>query len=136
MNIRTKTRVAPPSVVMTNFTIAAADAAAALARLETAAEDLEDVAAAQAGLAGLAAGEEMFPEEVVGKLIDGKNPVRVFRLYRGFSQAELGRRAGVRQGTISDIEEGDIGMSRVGTIERLARALSVGIEDLLPRPEE
>ena len=54
--------------------------------------------------------------------------LRDVRRERGLSQRELGERIGVLQARISSIE-GGTNISR-HTAERLARALSVGVDDL------
>ena len=103
--------------------------------MREAAEELEELAAARAVDGRIARGEEeLYPFEVVSRLVDGENPVRVFREHRSLTQAALARRAGLRQATVSDIEAGALG--NVATFARLARALSVDIEELLPREQD
>ena len=58
----------------------------ALLRQAEQAEDLEDLLAIQAFEASVAAGEEeRIPSEYVDRLIDGENPIRVWRDFRGLS---------------------------------------------------
>lgn len=57
--------------------------------------------------------------------------VRTIRLEKGISQAELASRAGVRQATISDLETGKTRRADFDVLERVARALSVRISDIL-----
>jgi transcriptional regulator with XRE-family HTH domain len=63
--------------------------------------------------------------------------VRKLREERGLSQVELGRRAGLDNQTISDLERGVRGAKepRVSTVQALADALQVPITDLLGDPE-
>ena len=95
--------------------------------LVEAAEMAEDVAAFDA-----AAGDELWPAEVVDRLLEGANPLRVYREHRKMTQAALAEASDLRQATISQIENGE----RVGTVDalsRLAKALGVDLEDLVPR---
>jgi transcriptional regulator with XRE-family HTH domain len=54
--------------------------------------------------------------------------VRVLRRWRGWSQAYLGRRAGVSQGLISLIERGHAANCPIATIRRVLSALDGGVE--------
>jgi len=54
--------------------------------------DMKDAAVAQAKIA---AGEETWPEEIVGALVAGEHPVKVFRKYRGMTMAELAAAANI-----------------------------------------
>lgn len=51
--------------------------------------------------------------------------IRKLREDRGLSQAELGRRAGMKQGAISRIESSDYGAWSVSTLKRIAAALDL-----------
>lgn len=51
--------------------------------------------------------------------------VQELREAKGWSQAELARRSGVPQPTISRIEAGESGSISLGNLERLAEALGV-----------
>jgi HTH-type transcriptional regulator/antitoxin HipB len=57
--------------------------------------------------------------------------LRPLRERKGWSQAELARRAGVNQGTISRIEAGHTKGVDLATLDRLARALGVSPRSLL-----
>ena len=101
--------------------------------LVAAAEDAEDIAAAAAAQAAIANGEETFPIALVERIaLRREHPVRVFREYRGLSQAALARAAAMRQGTVSAIEGG--AKARLETMVRLARVLGVGVEELSAVP--
>ena len=95
-------------------------------------EDLADVRAALAVQEGIDAGtEEFVPETVVDRLIDGEPPLRVWREHRGFSQSALARAAETSRVQIVDIEAGRRTGS-VHTLRRLADALGIGLDDLVP----
>lgn len=57
--------------------------------------------------------------------------IRELREKRGWTQTELARRAGVKQGVLSDIETGTTRDPRVGTLSAIANALEVPIEELI-----
>lgn len=90
----------------------------------------EDHAAVAEFRARLAAGdEELIPSGIVGRLLAGENPVRVWRSHRGLTVTELAEKAGVAQPYLSQIETG----RRDGTLEtmrRIAAALGVTLDDL------
>ena len=101
-------------------------------RLCTVEEDLADVQAALAVQARIDAGtEEFLPEAVAERLIDGEPPLRVWREHRGFSQSALARAADTSRVQIVDIEAGRRTGS-VHTLRRLADALGIGLDDLVP----
>ena len=96
-------------------------------RLMALEEDREDIAAAEA-----AKEDETFPSEIVERLIEGENRVRVWRQYRGLRQGELAARVGISQSHLSDIEIGrSDGSFRV--ITAIARALEIDLDLLAPR---
>lgn len=96
--------------------------------LLAAAEDREDMAAlARNDREGLG---ELVPHEVMLRLANGESPVRVWREHRGMTQAALAIAANVPQASISEIENGTRGGS-VATLQRIARALAVDLEDVV-----
>jgi DNA-binding XRE family transcriptional regulator len=74
--------------------------------------------------------DDRFPAEVAKRLIHGENVLKVLREWRGMTQEELGRGAGLAKQYISQIETGrrNIGTKTAPT---LARALHVRAESLL-----
>lgn len=104
-----------------------ADYAALMERLE----DAEDIASANAVLDRIARGEEeLVPAVVVERLIGGDNPITVWREHRGMTISALAEKAGLSQSYLSQIEAGKR-EGRVSVLQRLARALSVDLEDLV-----
>lgn len=100
-------------------------------RLVDAAEELEDVAAFDAAMRRRAAGEDAaVPFEVVQRLSDGDNPVRVWREHRGLKVGELAARAGISQPYLSQIEAGKKD-GTLKTMAAIARALDVDVDDLV-----
>lgn len=100
-------------------------------RLLQDAEMLEDIRAYDEAKQALAEGtEETIPAEVVFALLDGGNPVKVWREYRGLTQQQLADAAGISKPYLSQIENG----KRTGSatvLRSLAKALAVDVDDLL-----
>jgi DNA-binding XRE family transcriptional regulator len=74
--------------------------------------------------------EEAIPSEFADRLIDGENPVRVYRELRGLTARDLAERAGISPAFLSEIETGkkDGG---VATLRKIASELGVSIDDLV-----
>jgi len=73
--------------------------------------------------------EELIPAEVVNAILDGQNPIKVWREYRGLTQQQLADAIQISKPYISQIETG----KRTGTTEVLsaiAKALDVSLEQL------
>jgi len=99
-------------------------------RLVEEAEMLEDVRDYDKAIAAIEQGEELVPSEVTYAIIDGENPIRVWREYRGYSQQQLSELAGISKPYLSQIETG----KRTGTTEVLsaiAKALDLTIDDIV-----
>ncbi|HEV2570088.1 helix-turn-helix transcriptional regulator [Sphingomonas sp.] len=96
-------------------------------RLRAYAEDEEDVREAGATLARIEAGEGTVPGDVVKLMVvDGLKPLAAWRRYRGYSQAELARRAGLSQVWVNRIEAGG-GYGSRATRRKLAEALGAPV---------
>lgn len=99
-------------------------------RLQAAAEDLADLQSYDRAKAALAAGEEeLVPADYVKRLLNGESPLRVYRDFRGLTQAALGAKAGVNRVTVTEIETGRK-QGSVTTLRALATALDVALDDL------
>jgi DNA-binding XRE family transcriptional regulator len=101
-------------------------------RLLEAAEDAADREAVREFRDRLERGEEeLLPAEMVKRiLVEGDNPVRVWREHRKMTAKALAEKARVAQSYISQIESG----KRDGTVEtmrKIAAALGIGIDDLI-----
>jgi hypothetical protein len=100
-------------------------------RLLEMAEDREDILAAERAEMRRNAGEEYVPSELVDRILDGENPLRVWREYRKLSLKQLSETSGVGLSYISELERGlKKGPGQVWG--KLARALNVSIDDILP----
>jgi DNA-binding XRE family transcriptional regulator len=100
-------------------------------RLLAAEEMLGDMQAYDEIRAALVQGdEELVPAALANQLLDGQNPIRVWRIYRGLTQAGLAERAGISPAYLSQLEAS----KRVGTAEvlgRLAAQLQVAVDDII-----
>ena len=96
-----------------------------LSSLEAQIEDLRDVLSYYQTRK-----EETFPSAMVERMIDGENPILVYREYRGLSQSALAEKSGVRQSLLSEIEAGKKTGS-VDTLKKIAAALGVELDDIV-----
>jgi DNA-binding XRE family transcriptional regulator len=100
-------------------------------RLVAEAEMLQDIQDYDEAKLAIASGaEELIPSEVTYALLDGENPIRVWREYRGLTQQQVADEAGISKPYLSQLESGQ----RKGSAEVLAavaRALKVSLDDLV-----
>jgi DNA-binding XRE family transcriptional regulator len=99
-------------------------------RLVAEAEMLQDVRDYDEAKLVLANGEELIPSQVTYALLDGENPLRVWREYRGLTQQQVAEAAGISKPYLSQLESGQ----RKGTTEVLqavAKVLNVSLDDLV-----
>lgn len=75
--------------------------------------------------------QESIPDSVVGRLLSGENPMRVWRQYRGMSLRALAEQVAASPSALSDIETGKT-EGRLSILHRIAGVLGVGLEDLMP----
>ena len=96
-------------------------------RLRQAAEDLSEL---QAYDRAMEAGGESVPAEYVNRILDGENPVRVYRDWRGMTAAALAEASKLNRVQITQIETGKRS-GNVETMKKLADALGVSVDDLI-----
>ncbi len=96
-------------------------------RLVADSELLADIRAYDAALAD--PGEGM-PLAVFKRILDGENPVRVIREWRGLTQAELARKTGLHRVQVHDVETGK-SRGSVDTLKTIAEGLGVGMDDVV-----
>ena len=73
--------------------------------------------------------EELIPAEVVNAILDGRNPIKVWREFRGLTQQQLANVVRISKPYLSQIEAG----KRTGTTDVLAaiaKALDVSLEQV------
>lgn len=99
-------------------------------RMVEALEDRLDVEAARDILARIKDGtEEVIPAEIVHRLLDGENTVKVWREFREMIVDELAEKAGISVSDLSAIETGESDGS-FGSIKKIAAALRISVDDL------
>jgi DNA-binding Xre family transcriptional regulator len=77
---------------------------------------------------------DYLPIELVKRLVAVEHPVKVFREHRRLSVSDLAERSGVARSYLSEVEAGKKPGS-VSAYRRLAAALGVAIDDLVPRDD-
>ena len=100
-------------------------------RLVEEAEMLQDIRDYDTAKAAVERGEEeLIPAEVTYAILDGENPVKVWREYRGFTQQQLAEASGISTPYLSQIETN----KRTGTTDVLlaiAKVLKVTLDDIV-----
>ena len=93
------------------------------------AQDVQDYDSAKAAL--VHGDDELIPSEVIYAILDGANPIKVWREYRGLSQQELSEMIGISVPYLSQLET----YKRKGSLDVLsamAKALKVSLEHIVP----
>ncbi len=106
-----------------------------IAEFERILENLEMLEDMRAYNEAKAVAEEYFPIEIVGRLLDDENSVKVFREYRGLSLDDLAAAAGVGRSEV-DAAEADLRAVTPEVLERIAAALRREVDDLTASPED
>ena len=101
-------------------------------RLSEAAEMAEDVRDFDEAVSR---DEETVPHAIVQRLVMGEQPVKVWREYRGLTQAAVARAVRITPAYLSQIETG-VREGSVRVLTALARTLQVDVEDLVAREIE
>jgi DNA-binding XRE family transcriptional regulator len=99
-------------------------------RLVEEAKMLQDVRAYDEAKKAIAEGEELVPSGVTYAILDGGNPVRVWREHRGLTQQQLAEAAGISVPYLSQIESA----KRRGSAEVLAaiaKELGLSLDDIV-----
>jgi DNA-binding XRE family transcriptional regulator len=99
-------------------------------RLTEAAELLEDIRDYDEAKQAIEEGEELLSSQVVYAILDGGNPIRVWREHRGLTQRQLAEAVGISAPYLSQLESG----KRRGTTEVLsaiAEALDLALDDIV-----
>ena len=100
-------------------------------RLVEQAEMLEDIRDYDASKAAIERGdEELIPAEVVFAILDGKNPIKVWREFRNLTQQQLAEAVGISKPYLSQIENGKRS-GKTEVITAIANALNVSVDELV-----
>ncbi|WP_366656576.1 helix-turn-helix transcriptional regulator [Fodinicurvata sp. EGI_FJ10296] len=93
--------------------------------------DAADVAAADQIRRDIDAGrDELVPSAIADRLIEGENPVRVWREHRGMTARALADAAGIGTAYLSEIETGRKDGS-LSVLKAIAGALNVDLDDIV-----
>lgn len=99
------------------------------------AEMLQDIQDYDSAKAALERGDdELIPSNVVDAILDGANPIKVWREYRGMSQQEVAEQVGISVPYLSQLETN----KRKGSFEVLsaiATALNISLDMVAPAQE-
>lgn len=99
-------------------------------KLVEAAEALEDIRTYDEAKLRIAEGEELVPSEVTFALLDGENPIRVWRQHRKLTLQSLADKAGISKPYLSQLELGKRSGS-TEVLQQIAEALDISIDDLV-----
>jgi DNA-binding Xre family transcriptional regulator len=94
-------------------------------------EDASDRETVRRFRAALAAGEEeLVPADVANRILDGENPIRVWREYRGMTVRALAEKSGIVAAYLSQVKTGQC-EGTVATLRKIAAALNVALDDIV-----
>jgi ribosome-binding protein aMBF1 (putative translation factor) len=99
-------------------------------RLVEEAEMLQDERAYDEAKKAVAAGEELVPSEVTYAILDGANPVRVWREHRGMSRKRLAEASGLSTSYLSQVESGERKPSPEA-LAAIAKELGLQADDIM-----
>lgn len=92
-------------------------------------QDVQDYDSAKAALER--GDDELIPSEVLYAILDGGNPIKIWREYRGMSQQETAANAGISVPYLSQLETNKRKGS-LNVISAIAKALKVSLEAIVP----
>lgn len=94
-------------------------------------EDMIDIAECKKIMEQIENGEmETFPASVVNAILDGENKIKVFREYRGLTQAKLAQLSGLSVVMIKKLEARESDGS-IRSLKAIAKALQLDLEDII-----
>ncbi|HEX9328925.1 MAG TPA: helix-turn-helix transcriptional regulator [Reyranella sp.] len=73
---------------------------------------------------------ETIPADVVNRLLDGENKIKVWRMHRGLTQQALAEACGVSKPYVSQLEA-NTRLASQAVLRKLASALRVDLDDLV-----
>lgn len=72
------------------------------------------------------------PHEIVVRLVNGENPIKVYREWRGITQETLAEKTGSKRLYISQLENKPVGAGSTKMLRKIADVLDVDLDDLFP----
>jgi len=96
-------------------------------------EDLDELIAFDSAVREMEAGyDELVPQGIAKRLVSGdERPLKIWREYRGLTQADLAAQAGLSQAQIAQMESGKR-EGKVLVLRKLADVLKIDLDDLVP----
>ena len=91
---------------------------------------LQDIRAYDEAKMAIEEGEELIPSEVIYAILDGANPIRVWREYRELMQQQVAEAAGISVPYLSQIESGKR-KGRAEVLAAIAKALGLSLDDVV-----
>ena len=120
-------------------TLTRAEYDALIERLEDAEDNafLDGIEARERAIGKEKARADYLPAELVGRLIDGEHPVRIWRAHRGLTREALAAAAAIAPSYLSEIETRRKPGS-FAALAKLAAALRISLDDLAAwlKPEQ
>ena len=98
-------------------------------RLVEDAEMLQDIRDYDEAKKAIESGEELTPSQVTYAILDGENPIKVWREYRGLSQQQLVDAASISKPCLSKIESGEC-TGDPDVLDAIAKALDLSLDDI------
>lgn len=98
-------------------------------------EILERLDIVEGALEQIISGEEseQYPGQVIGRIVDGENPVRVFREYRNITKDQLAQAINATPAYITSVES-DVSQASLSSLQAIAQALQINVDELMPLP--
>jgi DNA-binding XRE family transcriptional regulator len=93
------------------------------------AQDVQDYDSAKATLEH--GDDELVPSEVIYAILDGGNPIKIWREYRGISQREMAENTGISVPYLSQLETNKRKGSLV-VLSAIAKTLRVSLDHIVP----
>ena len=92
------------------------------------AQDVQNYDSAKAALEH--GDDELVPSEVIYAILDGSNPIKIWREYRGMSQHEMAENAGISVPYLSQLETNKRKGS-LNVLSSIAKVLKVSLESIV-----
>jgi DNA-binding XRE family transcriptional regulator len=93
------------------------------------AQDVQDYDSAKAALEH--GDDELVPSDVVYAILDGGNPIKIWREYRGMTQHEMAKNAGISVPYLSQLETNKRKGS-LNVLSTIAKVLRVSLDHIVP----
>lgn len=79
--------------------------------------------------------EELIPSAVVYAILDGENPIKVWREYRSLTQQQLADKVKISKAYLSQIETGKR-KGAMKVLSKIAKVLDISLDDVVVKEKE